>query len=197
MSAAIATQIDVDPVAAKIAVGEVRQQSTAVLRDLRSLVGLLRDDDEQAGPSDVRTETLTGISGLMAEVSEAGRAVELPVLGPDDGRSLGARIGPLAQLTAYRMVQESLTNAGRHAAGTRSEVEVDDRHPDRLVITVFNAPQPQAPPSARQPRAPHPVGGLGLVGRRERADLTGSQLSAGPTADGGWQVRLAIPRADP
>lgn len=177
LSAAIAAQIDTDPAGAKAAVADVRRQSTAVLRDLRSLVGLLRDP----GGDDpgVRTETLAGIPGLVATASD----VALTVLGPGDG----AGIGPLAQLAAYRMVQESLANAARHAAGGRVEVTLDDRDPTALTVTVTNGPGRPSPDAGGR-------GGLGLVGMRERAELTGSDLSLGPVDGGGWRVRLVVPR---
>lgn len=204
LSAAIAVQIDTDPAAAKAAVREVRRESTAVLRDLRSLVGLLRDhdsdDDSDHGSHDgshdrgpagagVRVESLGGVPGLVADVAAGGQDVGLTVLGPTGDRAPGAGVGPLAQLAAYRMVQEALANAARHAVGARCEVEVDDRDPAALVVTVRNGPAPRtSDPAAR--------GGLGLVGMRERAELTGSLLEVGPAPDGGWSVRLRVPRAD-
>lgn len=187
MSAAIATQIDSDPAAAKESIGEVRRQSTAVLRDLRSLVGLLRDDEDATVATGVRVETLAGVPGLVERVVAGGQDVALTVLSPTD---LGRGIGPLAQLAAYRMVQESLANAARHAPGARCEVEVDDRDPAALVVTVRNAAAPR-------PTDPAVRGGLGLVGMRERAELTGSRVEAGPSDDGGWLVRLRTPRAEP
>lgn len=183
MAAAIGTQVDSDPAGAKASAQEVRRQSTAVLRDLRRLVGLLREGDPTDG---TRPETLAGIAALVGE-SPAGDhdAVGLSVLeGPGP---LGRGVGPLAQLTAYRMVQESLANARRHAPGAAAEVVVDDTADDRLVLTVRNAPAtPAVPPGDRA--------GFGLVGMRERAELTGSELDAGPAPDGGWQVVLRIPR---
>ncbi|GAB2876416.1 sensor histidine kinase [Nocardioides pacificus] len=186
MSAAIGTQIDSDPVGAKAAVAQVRRQSTAVLRDLRSLVGLLREDDAQAtDPDRVRPESLAGIAALVDDVRGAGRDVGLTVLtGP---RPLGAGVGPLAQLAAYRMVQEALANAARHAPGARAEVTVDDRSPDAVLVTVRND-RPEATPADEGRH------GFGLVGMQERADLTGGSLDHGATADGGWQVTLRIPR---
>lgn len=190
MSAAIAGQIDTDPAGAKAAVGDVRQQITAVLRDLRSLVGLLRFHDATTTDEDARVESLAGVSDLVSEVAAAGRAVALTTLVAADRSGLGSGIGPLAQLAAYRTVQESLANAGRHASGARCEVEIDDRDPEALVVTVRNA-APTGPfePGVRE--------GFGLVGMKERAELTGSHLEVGPTPLGGWQVRLRTPRADP
>ena len=137
MTAAIATQIDTDPAGAKQAVGQVRRQSTEVLRDLRSLVGLLREDQE---PGDTRPENLAGVAALVRDRAGAGQSVDLTVL--DDpagtGPGIGHGVGPLAQLAAYRMVQESLANAARHAPGAAVRVVVDERAPDVVRVTVDN-----------------------------------------------------------
>jgi signal transduction histidine kinase len=87
-------------------------------------------------------------------------------------------------------VQESLANAARHAAGAGVRVVVDDRGQDSVSVTVDND-------ATRAPRAVDTAdgsGGFGLVGMRERAELTGAHLSYGPTPDGGWQVALSMPR---
>lgn len=181
MTAAIAAQIDTDPAAAKLAVGQVRRESTEVLRDLRSLVGLLREGQE-AG--DTRPENLHGIAALVGDRAAAGQPVDLTVLGGPERPD--PRVGPLAQLAAYRMVQESLANAARHAPGAATHVVVDERDPDVVRVTVDNGPG--------GPGAARPGGGFGLVGMRERAELTGSTVEAGPTDDGGWQVSLVLPR---
>ena len=185
MSAAISGQIDTDPAAAKEAVEELRHQSTAVLRDLRSLVGLLRDNDASADddPAGIRVESLTGIPDLVSVVIEGGRDVAVTVLDSPDGQPLGWSIGPLAQLATYRMVQEALANAGRHAEGARCEIQIDDRDPAALVVTVRNSP------AARATNAPD-RSGFGLVGMQERAELTGSHLEHGFTTDGGWTASL-------
>jgi signal transduction histidine kinase len=180
MTAAIATQIDTDPAGAKEAVGQVRQQSTEVLRDLRSLVGLLREDQD---PGETRPENLEGIGALVRDRAAPGLTVDLTVLG-ESGRS-GRGIGPLAQLAAYRMVQESLTNAARHASGAAAHVVIDERSPEAVLVTVSNVAG-----GHRSGRG----SGFGLIGMRERAELTGSTLEAGPTDDGGWQVSLRMPR---
>ncbi|WP_051551443.1 sensor histidine kinase [Nocardioides sp. URHA0020] len=184
MTAAIATQIDADPAAAKIAVGQVRKESTEVLRDLRSLVGLLREDQ---APGETRPEDLQGVAALVGDRVAAGQPVDLAVLhGPGDPAH---GVGPLAQLAAYRMVQEALANAARHAPGATVHVLVDERAPDVVRVTVDNGPG--------GPGDTDPGSGFGLVGMRERAELTGSTLEAGPTDDGGWRVSLALPRDDP
>ncbi|MFC5679185.1 sensor histidine kinase [Aeromicrobium endophyticum] len=187
MTGALDRQIDTDPAGAKEAVRQVRQQSTAMLKDLRSLVALLRDAEPGHG---TEPETLEGVPALVSAARVAGRDVTLSVLGvaADDLATLP--IGPLAQLAAYRTVQESLTNAARHAPGAPCEVVVDARAADAVVIVVHNA-APLAPTATATPSVPG--GGFGIVGMRERAELTDARLSVGLDADGGWTVRLTVP----
>ncbi|MEP7762881.1 histidine kinase [Sanguibacter sp. 25GB23B1] len=193
MAAAIERQIATDPASATEGVRQVRSQSTAVLRDLRRLVGLLREGD--AG--ELAVEALGGIAELTAQASATGMTVELSVLrtgardvpgAPDADRPLGAGLGPLAQLTAFRMVQESLANAVQHAPGARCVVTVDDRDPEAVVVTVHNDAGSTAPTATVS------SGGFGLVGMRERAELTAADLRYGPTIDGGWDVTLRLRR---
>jgi signal transduction histidine kinase len=192
MTGAISRQIDTDPAGAKRAVAEVRTQSTAMLRDLRRLVSLLREDPSQEVGAMVREESLTGIAELVEAGRRSGADVRLSLrnAGDGDGRPLGTGIGPLAQLSAYRTVQEALANAARHAPGARCEVVLEAR-PDAVLVEISNDAPAQAVPPARS------GGGFGLVGMRERAELTGSYLDVGPSPDGGWRVSLRLPRLDP
>lgn len=185
VTAALDRQIDTDPEGAKVAVRQVRQQSTAMLRDLRSLVALLREDG--ASLAEVEPETLAGLPRLVAEARDAGRSVDLRTVGVPPGHLSDLEIGPLAQLAAYRTVQEALANAARHAPGSAVLVEVDASAPERVVVAVRN----DAP---THPAEPHTGGGFGIVGMRERAELTDARLRTGPTADGGWEVVLDLPR---
>ena len=191
MTGAMERQIDVAPADAKVAVRHVREQSTAMLREMRGLVGLLRDPG--AAPEaarEARIESLAGVPALVEAAAGAGRDVRLSVLGAHE-RALGERVladavGPLAQLAAYRTVQECLSNAARHAPGAPCEVVVDLRDPAQVVITVRNdAPREAVAADGRS--------GFGLVGMRERAELTGARLRYGPTDGGGWLVSLTIP----
>ncbi|UZN03721.1 sensor histidine kinase [Cellulomonas sp. S1-8] len=188
MTGAIGRQIDVDPDGAKVAVAQVREQSTAMLRDLRNLVVLLRDVDgpgEPGGP--VRMETLAGIGELVAGAQEAGSAVSLETSGPVAELAASGAVGPLAQLAAYRVVQEALANAARHAPGARCEVTLDARDEGRVEVVVRNGPPAEGEAPA------HHDPGYGLVGMHERAELTGATLRYGPTLAGGWQVTLSVP----
>ena len=181
MASAIDRQIGTDPEAARRGLREVRDQSRVVLTDLRRLVGLLRDDDG----AETAALTLASIPDLATGPGAvAGVTVELRAgAGP-----LGAGVGPLAQLAAYRTVQEALANARTHAPGAACRVVVDDSAPDAVVLTVRN----DAPAVEPEPQTGH--GGHGLRGMAERAALVGADLRHGPTPDGGWEVRLRVPR---
>ncbi len=181
MAAAVDRQIDTDPATAKRSVRRIRAQSTSVLEDLRRLVGLLREDAEATRS----VESLEAIGELVDLRRASGVDVELIIERAGDRRTLGSGIGPLAQLALYRIVQESLANAARHAAGARVVVELDDRDADTVTLTVTNDPTAQVP--AGTP-------GFGLIGMRERAELLDATLEHGPTADGGWRVRVQLPR---
>ncbi|WIB76136.1 histidine kinase [Curtobacterium sp. MCPF17_002] len=181
MSAVIDRQIDTDPDSAHDGVRQVREQSTAVLDDLRRLVGLLRDD----APAERTVETVAGIVDLV-ERARLRTAVDLDVR-PGD-HPLADGIGPLTQLAAYRTVQEALANVALHAPGATCTVVLDDRDADRLEIRVENG-------AATVPAVgTSPAGGNGLRGMRERADLVGARLQVGPTATGGWVVTLVVDR---
>lgn len=183
MAAAIERQIDSDPDAAREGVRQVRSQSTAVLRDLRRLVGMLRESD--AG--ELSVESLDGIAGLTEQAARLGAPVELVVLPGGDDAPLGAGLGPLAHLSAYRLVQEALANAVQHAPGAPCRVTIDDRDRATVVVTVRNEAAVTVPPA-------RPGSGFGLVGMRERAELTGADLRYGPSIDGGWDVTLRLDR---
>jgi signal transduction histidine kinase len=183
MAAALDRQIDSDPATARRSARQIREQSRAVLDDLRRLVGLLREDADATRP----VETLDAVSALVETRRAAGSEIDLVVPAGSGGRS--ADVGPLAQLVAYRMVQESLANAAAHAPGARCAVEIGDPHDGRIAITVRNGP-PVGPD-------PGPGGGFGLVGMAERAQLVGGDLAYGSTPDDGWEVRLALPVEDP
>lgn len=182
MTGAVERQIDTDPAGAKESVRQVRTQSTAMLRELRGLVTLLRSPGQAEATSG--QERLSHLADLVSAARRSGLEVSLSTLGSGSVEA----VGPLAQLSAYRTVQECLANAARHAPGARCEVVLDSREPDVVVVTVRNEPPPGPVPSGSPNRR-----GLGLVGMQERADLTGSTLEAGPTAEGGWQTQLRIP----
>ncbi|WP_437033174.1 sensor histidine kinase [Streptomyces sp. enrichment culture] len=179
------------------AVGVLREASAAAMHELRDVVGVLRDGVEapsgpagapgNPGPSDgpgQRSRGVAGIEGLVESSRKAGAVVELRTSG--DPRPLG----PAAGHAAYRLVQEGLTNAHKHAPGARISVGLR-YEPDSLVVEVANGP-------AKGP-APHGVasGGQGLTGLEERARLVGGMVHAGPTEDGGFRLAGVLPYAAP
>lgn len=168
--------VDRDPAAAKSALQAIRAQGRETLTALRQLVGIMRDSD-----SDGRAPqpTLLRLDSLVAGARGAGMTVELTTVGSP--QPLPAAV----DLTAYRVVQEALTNAHRHAPGAAVSVTVAY---DRGVrVLVRNA----------APAAPAPPGdGHGLLGMRERVQQHGGALRTGPTPDGGWQVDALLPAGE-
>lgn len=184
MASAVERQIGADPDAARDAAVQIRAESTAVLQNLRRVVGLLRDD----GAAGRSVETFASLPDLVERASADHAAdVQLRMLRSASGRPFGSGVGPLAQLAAYRTVQEALANAAMHAPDADSVVEIDDTDAAEVRIVVRNAPAVTTP-------EPPSGGGYGLVGMRERADLVGAELHHDRTSEGGWEVRLTIPR---
>ncbi len=183
MAGAADKLLDSDTVRTRDYLRQIRTQGSETLANLRLAVGVLRDANDTGAGEQEPTPTLAEVPALVARLRERGADVDLP---GDDARVLeSVGLGPLADLTAYRMVQESLSNAASHAPGAPCTVRARESA-DQLEVVVTNAPA-AAPPSAGR-RA-----GFGLLGMRERAALVGGSLDAGPTLDGGWRVRLVVP----
>jgi signal transduction histidine kinase len=180
-----------DPDRARAMMRTVQDDARTTLADLRRTVGLLRSDDDGdvvvAGTSgrasgDPRpVPSLDGIPALVDAAITRGQQVELVVDG--DPRPLG----PLAETAAYRMVQESLANAARHAAGSACWVVVSTTA-RTVEVSVENGPSAASATFTGSRSV-----GYGLSGMAERAELIGAALSTGPTAEGGWLNRLVIP----
>ena len=186
LAAAADRQIDTNPDAAHESVRQVRSQTRTVLEDIRRVVGLLRGD----GAAERTVESLSTVPELVTARAATGQPVRLERRGPADARREAAGVGPLAQLVAFRMVQESLSNAAVHASGAPCLVTVDDSGAAALQVTVRNE-RPDGPAPATSSGG---AGGFGLIGMLERAQLVGGRLEAGPSADGGWVAELTIPR---
>lgn len=190
MASAVERQVSTDPDAARAAASAIRAESTAVLQNLRRVVGLLREDS--VGERSV--ENFASVPELVETIA-AGRtaAVQLTILRSADGHALGEGVGPLAQLAVYRTIQEALTNASMHAAGADCVVEIDDTRAAEVRVLVRNEPA-SATAAATSISTAQSSGGFGLVGMRERAELIGAELSYGRTHQGGWEVQLVLPR---
>jgi signal transduction histidine kinase len=152
------------------------------LAEMRRLLGVLRgaDSDPERAPQ----PGLERLDALLAGVRGAGLAVDLEVAG--DRRPLPAGV----ELSAYRILQEALSNSLRHAPGARATVAVG-YEPDRLRLRIHN----DAPPD-RPDRRPPAQPGQGIIGMRERAAMLAGDLSAGPTPDGGYLVEAVLPLPD-
>ena len=167
------------PEAVKDDMAETGAIAREALTEMRRLLGVLRGAD--AGAELAPQPGMDGLEGLIAAVGGAGLAVHLRVDGGP--RPLPAGVG----LSAYRILQEALSNTLRHAPGAEVTVEVGFE-PDRLRLRVHNDPPPAG--GERLPPAPP---GHGIVGMRERAAMLGGTLAAGPTSDGGYLVEAALP----
>ncbi len=166
------------------AAGIIRQSAYEAMEDLREVIGVLRDDSPRAAGPERPQPTLADVPGLVAESERAGGRVTLDDRVPDPGR-VPARVGR----HAYRIVQEGLTNARKHAPGARVRVTLDAGAD--LDIEIVNA-LPPGPPAR-----PLPGAGAGLVGLAERVALLGGTLEHGRTGDGRFRLRARLPLGGP
>lgn len=163
------------------ALGVIRENSVQGLAEMRRLIGLLRDAG--AEHEAVALPTLDGLEALLGQARTNGSASGMDFV-LHDNRPPGKRVPAPVELAAYRIVQESLTNALKHAAAGTVTVRVD-RADGQLTVAV-DSPYGERP----GPRAPG--SGAGLIGMRERAELLGGEFSAGRTG-GLWRVRATLP----
>ena len=186
-AAALERLIDRDPQTAREAAQQLRRQAKETLSGLRSVVGLLRSDDEAGEPS----PGLRDLPELVASTRALGVDIELLDGGILSGGADEADVGdapilsPLADTAVFRVAQQAISNALQHAPGSPITVELR-RAEDSLKLSVLNG-------SARRPSTDPGGGGTGLTVMRERADAVGGALQAGPEEGGGWRVRLVLP----
>jgi signal transduction histidine kinase len=163
------------PVQAEEALRSIQEIGRQALGEMSRLVGVLRHGGEEVGLQP--QPGLERLEELLEQTRQAGLAVELTVEGGP------ARLPPGADLSAYRIVQEALTNARKHGG---SRVGVALRYgQDELMIEVVN----DGGGGERNGAG----GGHGLIGMRERAALYGGTLEAGPQLEGGFAVRATMP----
>ncbi len=165
------------------AAGVIRETARAALEELRAIVGVLREGDE-AG-TEPPQPTLADVPALVEEGRAAGARIDLELAGDLD--AVPAAIGR----AAYRIVQEGLTNARKHAPGAAVRVRVAVAGPQLAVSVVNRAPVAVAAPGAAG--GPLPGAGAGLIGLRERVELAGGRLSHGPDAAGDFVLEATLP----
>ncbi len=187
------------------AVGVLRLAAVGAMRELREVVGVLHDESTAlppgpgpgqaavvgvgagAGAGGVGTGGVDGIEGLVESSRAAGTPVSL--LRDGERRPLAASAGH----AAYRVVQEALTNAHKHAPGAPITVALR-YEPDALVVEVVNPAAPEPVGVRAGGAAPAVVsGGQGLTGLRERARLVGGMVHAGPTPGAGFRLAAVLP----
>jgi signal transduction histidine kinase len=173
---------DAPPAEIEATAGVVRESAAAALEELRDVIGVLREGTEsEAEPPQ---PTLADLPQLIEESRAAGMRIEaeLDLADEDDGA------GPIGR-TAYRIVQEGLTNARKHAPGTLVSVKVTGGAAKAIEIEVRNrAPLGPAPKPAL------PGAGSGLIGLGERVGLAGGELRHGNDAGGDFVLSAALPR---
>jgi signal transduction histidine kinase len=181
------------PGQAGAALATIETASRSALDELRQLLRQLREPGDAA---DAATPTLADLPALIGRLRDAGLDVTARTVGPP--RPYRSAV----EFSAYRIAQEALTNVTRHAAGARARVEVA-HGAGALTVTVTDDGGPDAdstnsgsasPARLRsRPASTSPGSGLGLPGMRERAELLGGTLSAGPGPDGGFTVTARFP----
>jgi signal transduction histidine kinase len=173
--------IDAAPAEAKSSLLAISETSRSALTEVRRILGALRG---QGDPATYHPPPgLDAVSDLAAELTAAGLPVEVHIEGKRDD------IPAALDLTAYRLVQESLTNVVKHAGPARAEVTIR-YEPGTLVLEVLDDGQgPQANTDRLTP-------GHGQLGMRERVSVWGGSLAAGPRPGGGYLVEARLPHAN-
>lgn len=164
------------------AAGDLRRAAESATEQLRDIIGMLRadGDDPPIAPSGTQVRTVDAVRALVERAAQSGVTVTLvDSIGDDDGT-----IPEAISQAVYRVVQEALTNAAKHAPGGVVMVALSTSG-ERVVVEVTNEAAPAAPPRAGD-------SGYGLVGLDERVRLVGGSLETGP-AGGGFVVRARLP----
>ncbi|MFD6025103.1 sensor histidine kinase [Streptomyces griseoluteus] len=157
----------------------LRTASTDALTDLRDVLGALHTT-ENLPACDPPAPVLRDVEEMVEQARSAGQSISVTVEGSP------ARAPAAHRLAVYRLVQEALTNARKHAPGAPVRVRIDYSPPATLV-EVTN------PPGTGQAGVPSVSSGFGLIGLRERVEALGGHLNAGPAGAGTWRLAARIP----
>jgi signal transduction histidine kinase len=162
-----------DPVQATAAMRQASDVGREALRDMRSVMNVLRSDDEPSAL--VPQPDISQLGELFERVRATGLAVDVAVVGET------FTLGAATELTVYRVLQEALTNTIKHAAATRAQVLLHYKYP---VIDLSVTDNGQGGRSVGH--------GHGIDGMGERAGLHGGTMVAGPASGGGWSVDVTL-----
>lgn len=157
----------------------IRENAVAALTELRRVLGVVRAEDYEA--PDAPQPTLADMDALLANVRDAGLSVDKAVTGAVRELPQGV------ELSAYRIVQEALSNTLRHAPGASARVEIGYVL-GGLGLRIVNGPMPE--PSLVKPS---PGAGHGITGMRERVSMLNGEMTAAPADDGGYEVTVFLP----
>lgn len=166
------------PEQAQRILGELSTTTSSALRELQATVGLLRQSDDEENSLDP-SPGLGRLPELTSAFAAAGLDVGVRVTGEE------RPLSPGVDLTAFRIVQEALTNVAKHAGANTAHIELAYTS-DRLTLTISDDGGPT-------PRAATPSGGFGLIGMEERAHSAGGRLRAGHRPEGGFAVTAQLP----
>lgn len=174
------------PDTAREALTHIRHTSREALDELRDTVGLLRQPGEPTTPTEP-TAGVCGLEDLVASLRGSGMRIDHEVNGSV------RPLPPAADLTAYRVVQEALTNVGKHAAGATALVRLSfDPESLHIVVEDEGNGRPDRPADAASPDSPDGAG-HGIVGMRERVSAIGGTLDTGSRPGGGFRVSAVLP----
>lgn len=161
----------------------IRSTARAALEELRAVIGVLREDDDPSG-AEPPQPTLAQLPVLIDECRASGMRVHCRIDVSDD-----AAVPDALGRTAYRIVQEGLTNARKHAPGAAVDVTVTRAPGALLQVEVAN----RAAERTGEPPAALPGAGRGLIGLSERVALAGGELVHGPTPGGDYVLQASLP----
>ena len=168
-----------DPAAAERALTTIADMSRAALRDMRSILGVLRSDEGDDAAPLAPQPVHADLEELAAQVRDAGLPVSLVSIG------VPRRLPPGVGLAVYRICQEALTNALKHAGPAAQAIVRLEWHSDSLDLRIDD--------DGRGAAASGDGRGQGLVGMRERTAMLGGTVDAGPRTGGGFRVHAVIP----
>ncbi len=170
-----------DETAVRRALDSIEQTNTAALSDMRRLLAVLRDTDSAADPGRAAPQpSLDNLERLVDQVRQAGLPIELVIEGEPDA------VPPGVDLSAYRIVQEALTNVLKHSGDGATATVTVAYAVDELCVTIADDGRGAAAPRGT---------GHGLAGIRERVAVVGGAVTAEPVAAGGFEVRARLPYA--